>query len=47
MLADLAWTSAYLINRFKLAIKREPPIEPRLMFWDFLRYNVLVVSKNP
>jgi GT2 family glycosyltransferase len=43
MLADLAWISAYLINRLKLAVKRGPVIEPRLMFWDFVRYNVLMV----
>jgi N-acetylglucosaminyl-diphospho-decaprenol L-rhamnosyltransferase len=46
LLADLAWTSAYAINRVKLALKREPPIEPRLMFWDFLRYNVLMIRPH-
>ena len=41
--ADLAWTSAYLLNRLRLAIKRQPDIEPRLMLWDFVRYNFLAL----
>jgi GT2 family glycosyltransferase len=43
VLADLAWTSAFLIYRLRLGLKRRPDIEPRGMFWDFVRYNFLMV----
>jgi GT2 family glycosyltransferase len=41
VLADLAWTSAFLLYRLRLALKRQPDIEPRLMLWDFIRFNFL------
>ena len=46
VLADVAWTTAYLLNRVRLIIKRQPGIEPRRMFWDFVRYNFLMVRSG-
>jgi N-acetylglucosaminyl-diphospho-decaprenol L-rhamnosyltransferase len=43
LLADLGWTVAFGINGVRQVVKRQPWIEPRFMFWDFVRYNFLMV----
>jgi len=40
-LADLAWAAAFAAFRVRYALLRRPVVESRLLFWDFLRYNLL------
>jgi GT2 family glycosyltransferase len=40
-LADIAWTAAFLLYRLRMALQGRPDTEPRLLLWDFIRFNFL------
>ncbi|HLL88752.1 MAG TPA: glycosyltransferase family 2 protein [Tepidisphaeraceae bacterium] len=39
--ADVGWALGYGVFRVRRVIQRKPDTEPRLMLWDFVRYNFL------
>jgi GT2 family glycosyltransferase len=41
ILADCAWASAFATYRVRRALQRKPDTDPRLLLWDFIRYNFL------
>jgi N-acetylglucosaminyl-diphospho-decaprenol L-rhamnosyltransferase len=43
--ADLAWTIAFVSYRLRNFIQRKPDKASRLLLWDFIRYNFLLVRK--
>jgi GT2 family glycosyltransferase len=45
-LADLVWASAFATYRVRRFLQRKPDTDPRLLLWDFLRYNVLSARKT-
>ncbi|MFO0954446.1 MAG: glycosyltransferase family 2 protein [Isosphaeraceae bacterium] len=44
-LADAAWASGFLLWRLRKALKREAISEPKLLFWDFCRFNFLMAKR--
>ena len=43
VLADLGWASAHVLYRIRMALLRRPVSEPKWIFWDFVRYNFLMI----
>jgi GT2 family glycosyltransferase len=43
VLADLGWASAHVLYRLRMALLRRPVTEPKWIFWDFVRYNFLMM----
>jgi GT2 family glycosyltransferase len=45
LLADLGWAAGFGIYRVRQFLQRKPDTEPRLLLWDFVRYNFLSTGK--
>jgi GT2 family glycosyltransferase len=45
VLADLAWSLGYASFRLRRLIQRKPDTDPQWLFWDFIRYNFLLVRR--
>jgi N-acetylglucosaminyl-diphospho-decaprenol L-rhamnosyltransferase len=43
--ADVTFTLAFGLYRVRRMIQRKPDFDPRLMLWDFFRYNFLPVKR--
>jgi GT2 family glycosyltransferase len=47
VLADLVWASAFATYRVRRVLQRKPDVDPRLLLWDFVRYNFLPARRSP
>jgi N-acetylglucosaminyl-diphospho-decaprenol L-rhamnosyltransferase len=45
LLADLAWSLGHVSYRVRRFLLRKPSNEPRLILWDFIRFNFLLARK--
>jgi N-acetylglucosaminyl-diphospho-decaprenol L-rhamnosyltransferase len=45
VLANLAWSLGYASFRLRRLIQRKPDTDPECLFWDFIRYNFLLVRR--
>ena len=45
LLADLAWSLGYVSYRARRLLQRRPNTDPRLLLWDFIRFNFLLARQ--
>jgi GT2 family glycosyltransferase len=45
LLADLCWAGGFALFRVRQFIQRKPNHDPKLLLWDFVRYNLFPVRK--
>jgi len=45
VLADLAWSVAHASYRARRLLQRKPDTDPRLLLWDFIRFNFLLARR--
>jgi GT2 family glycosyltransferase len=43
LLADVGWALAHVLYRVRMAVQGRQVSEPKWIFWDFVRYNFLMM----
>jgi GT2 family glycosyltransferase len=46
LLADSAWAAGFALFRVRQLVQRKPSNDPKLMLWDFVRFNFLGAHKR-